>query len=111
MAFVAEDKVFDAQEIRVNTEVISTIAVSAGLTVKTVFVCNDHNQQGTFTVWGSPLADHSKEAQIGNSFNIAANTVDFESFDTYFPYVRVKVTYSTAPTTGNLSVFLEKVGA
>ena len=109
MAFSGEDKVWDAESIRVNTEVPSSTSVSAGLLAKTIFVCNDHNQQGTFQVYGSVFADFNKDVQVGNSFNIAANTTNYETISDYFPYVRLKVTYATAPTTGDLSVFIEKV--
>ena len=111
MSFVKEHLVWEAEEIRVDTEELSEISVSAGLMTKTVFVCNDHNQQGAFSVWGSPFNDHSKEVQIGETFNVSANNTGAATFDAYFPYVRAKVTYATAPTTGDLTVFIEKLGS
>jgi hypothetical protein len=109
MAFAQEDKIWDAEEIRVTTEQLSSSVISQGLLAKTIFVCNDHNQQGTFKVFGSVFSDFSKEIQVGSSFDVSANTVSYQTMADYFPYIRLKVTYSTAPTTGDLTVIVEKV--
>ena len=103
---INHETVFDAEEIRdVNTH-ISTKVFNGNAVIKSFIIENDHNQIATFQCKGSAHADFAHPFQIGDAFDISANTDILCTCDNYIPYWWIEVTYDTAPTTGDLSVHI-----
>lgn len=79
---------------------------------------NTHNQAATVTVEGSFDADFEEPFTIGNTsldnpFTLAAGssaspTREYQVLGNPVPYIRIKVQFSTAPTSGELTVIVFK---
>lgn len=104
-----QDKVFDALEIRNTSDHLSSVSTAVGFVPKTLIVENDLDQTVTFQLEGSSLEAFTKVIDVGSTFTVAATTNDYQTLSDYFPYLRVKATCATAPTTGSLTCYLEKI--
>jgi len=101
-----EDQVFIAEAIRDTANHDSTESESGPKTAKTIFIENGLNQTVTFQLQGGR---NSTWIDVNDSFNIGANINDFRTVTNYFPKFRLKAICATAPTTGNLNVWIIRV--
>jgi len=106
MAKVNSEKTFDALEIRNTSAHNGSIIDNYDFQLKTIIIENHLNQQVTLQCQGSGHADFSNSFNIGSSFNVATDTDTYQTCDSYFPYMRLVAQCATAPTTGDLTVFL-----
>lgn len=102
------DKVFDAEAIRDTNLKTSTTADSQAFILKTIIIENKLDQDVTLQLCASANADFSNSFNVGSSFVVSANTNSYQTTESYFPYMKVTAQCSTAPTTGDLTVFLFK---
>jgi hypothetical protein len=105
---MAESAVFNALAIRDTSPHNGVSAQNLGYRVKTIIVNNGLNQAVTFQCQGS--RDGTNWINIGTTWDVAATTLTYQTCDTYFPYMRAVATCAVSPTTGTLSLWLEKVG-
>lgn len=105
---VQETEIFAALAIRDTSEHISSVSENIGYRVKTIIIKNELNQTVTLQCQGS--RDSSDWFNITDSFNVSSATTIHQSCETYFPYLRALATCPTAPTTGGLSMWIEKMG-
>lgn len=110
MARVNSEKTFDATEIRNTSANNGTVVAQYDFQLKTIIVENHLNQTVTLQCQGSAHSDFSSAFNIGSSFDVTANTDTYQTCDSYFPYMRLVATCSTAPTTGDLTVYLIQYG-
>jgi hypothetical protein len=106
-----ENPVFEAEEIRDTSVHNSSVSDSRGLAIKTIIIENHLNQTVTLQCQASAHLDFSNSFNVGNSFDVNADTDTYQTCESYFPYFRLTAICSTAPTSGNLTVLLEKKGA
>jgi hypothetical protein len=109
MATFDKDHVVDSNAIRDTNTHNSNVADIGEFTAETVVVYNGLNQQVTIQLQGS--LDETTWIDVGNAFNVPATTNDYETVTDYFPCYRCTATCSTAPTTGDLDVWILKAGA
>lgn len=105
---VSEAVLFNAVAIRDTAAHNSTASTNTGYRVKTIIVSNGLNQIVSMQCQGS--RDGTNWINIGSSWDVAAGANIYQSCDTYFPYMRAVATCAVAPSTGTLSMWLEKVG-
>jgi hypothetical protein len=105
-----EQLAFDAEAIRDTSDHWSILLDNRGYRLKTIIIENGLNQQATFECWASRNSDFSNSFIVGSSWNVAASTDTYETSDSYFPYMKIKATCATAPTTGSLTVVCEAIG-
>lgn len=108
---LGEDKVFDDEAIRDTNVHNSSISDNRGFIPKTIIIENGLDQDVSITVCGSRYSDFTVELQAGSAIDVTTDTEDYATLSDYFPYMRVKAQCSTAPTSGNLNVWLERVRA
>lgn len=104
-----ESVVFDAVAIRDTAVYTSAVIDAEGYQNKTLVVENTLNQELTLTCEGSARADFSVYFTIA-SFPHSANTIGFQTCASYIPFWRMKAQAAVAPTTGSLTIFLERLG-
>lgn len=106
MALTDKDKLFDGEAIRDTSEHDSVGADAGEFTAETIVVHNGLNQQVTFQLQGS--IDGTTWIDVGNTFNVTANTDDYETVTDYFCCYRTQAQCGTSPTSGVLDVWLLK---
>jgi len=111
MALTGTEKVFDAEEIRDTSTHNGNIVHLGEFRLKTIIIENGLDQQTTFQCQASAHADFSNSFNVGSSFNLSALTDSYQTCDSYFPYMRLTATCSTAPTSGSLTVHFVEYGA
>jgi hypothetical protein len=109
MAVTDKDKVFDAEAIRVNTTVNSAVADTGEFQAETIVVYNDLNENVDIQLQGS--LDETNWIDIGNAFTVNTTAKDYDTVTDYFPCYRVTAKCATAPTSGDLDVWILKAGA
>ncbi len=109
MATTDKDQVFTNEAIRDTANHNSVKSDTAEFTAQTIVIHNGLDQQVTLKLQGS--VDDTNWIDIGNSFNVAATTNDYDTVTDYFPCYRVQASCTTAPTTGNLNAWILKTGA
>ncbi len=102
------DKVIDGEAIRDTNDVLSSVSDHRVFAPKTIAICNKLNQSVDFQLQGSFESAFTEVFDIGAVFNVAANTNDWQNADVYFPYLRLKATATTSPTTGDLTAYFLK---
>ena len=110
MAREYEVMAFEGEEIRGTTQVTSSLIDNRGFQLKTIIIENGLNQIVTFECWGSRHSDFSHSFIIGSSWDVSASTDSYQTCTSYFPYMKMKATCSTAPTNGSLTVAFEEIG-
>ncbi len=100
-----EDQVFAALAIRDTSNHDSSESMSGEFLAKTIFVENGLNQTVTLQLQG---ARNSVWINIGSSFDATSTTNVYQTVDTYFPKYRLRAICGTAPTTGDLDVWIIK---
>jgi hypothetical protein len=108
MSQIREDKAFDAEAIRNTSLYTSPIIDNVGFAIKTLIIENGLNQDVTFTCEGSARSDFSQYFTIA-SFPHTATTVGYQTCDSYIPYWRLKAQCASAPSSGTLTVFIERI--
>jgi len=101
-----KDKIFDGESIRDTADHNSTVSVTGEFTAETIVVKNGLNQQVTFQLQGS--VDETTWFDIGNTFNIAASTNDYQTLTDYFCCYRLVASCGTSPTSGVLDAWILK---
>ena len=102
-----EDTMFDGEAIR-DTDAHNSATVPAHeLPIKTLIINNGLNQTATCQVQAS--RDATNWFNVGSAFDVT-NGWTYQTCDTFFPYGRMVVQCSVAPTTGTFSAWCEKVG-
>lgn len=109
MAVSDQDQVFTDEAIRVDTTVNSSSAMTGEFNAETIVVYNDLDINVDIQLQGS--IDNSTWLDIGNAFTVNTSTKDYDTVTDYFPYYRVTAKCSTAPTSGDLNVWILKAGA
>lgn len=109
--FIGEDKIVDAVAVRDTSDRFSAVSDNRGAVPKTVIVHNELNQSVAVQLQGDREATFSNVINIGSPFTINATSDDYVTMSDYFPYLRVKYTCSVAPTTGAVTIYMEKVRA
>ena len=110
MANFDKEEIFSAEAITDTAAHYSVVSDNRATPTETIAVKNDHDEEGTFQFEGSNDVAFDDVWKIGSSFTVPANTKSSEDTTKYFPWVRLKVTYATAPSTGTLTAHLFKVG-
>jgi len=105
-----EDRIFVALEIRDTDTHDSHPSDCRAFKVKTIIVHNGLNEDVTIQVQGDRERGFSHPLDLGASFTVTAGTDDYQTLTDYWPYLRAQATCSTAPTSGSLDVWVEKVG-
>lgn len=109
MAVVDKDQVFEAEEIRVNTTVNSSVSDTGEFQAETIVIYNDLDEAVSIQLQGA--LDLTNWIDMGDSFTVATGVKDYDTVTDYFPYYRVTTKCTTAPTTGDLNVWILKSGA
>jgi len=104
MAQVIETLVFDAEEIRSTSKVMSSTSDNEYFMIKTLIIENSHNQSFTAQCWGSRHSDMSNKFLIGGEWGIPADTNMYQTCDSFIPYWAIEVWAGTAPTSGNITI-------
>jgi len=109
MSIASEDKIIDALAIRDTSNHNSSASEERGFIPKTVVVWNHLNQTLTCQVQGDIEDGFSNPIDVGDPFDITANTDDYETLTDYFPFMRVVTSCAIAPTSGDLTIYIAKV--
>jgi len=104
-----EDEVITALAIRDTTAHISSVSDNRGAIPKTIVIYNDTDENFTIQLQGDRDSAFDMAMNIGSSFVVVAGTHDYATITDYLPYLRVSVIAGTAPTTGDLSVYILRV--
>jgi len=102
------NKIFDTEAIRDTSLKTSTVEDSRSFSAETIAVVNGLNESVTCQLQGAATSSFTDVFDIGNSFNIAASTNDFETVTAKFMFYRLTAICGTAPTTGDLTVYIIK---
>ena len=109
MATVDKDKIFSAEAIRDTAVHNSVLAITAEFNAETIVVYNDLNETVAIQLQGS--LDETNWIDISDPFNVASNIKDYATVTDYFPFYRVTAKCTTAPTTGDINVWILKASA
>lgn len=105
---VEETAIFNALAIRDTNSHTSDVSINIGYRVKTLIITNGLNQTVTKQCQGS--RDNSTWFNIGDPFTVSSGATIYQTCETYFPYLRATASCSVSPTTGALSMWVEKMG-
>jgi hypothetical protein len=109
MAKVNTEKTFDAEAIRDTSVHNGAGFYLYDFQLKTIIYHNHLDQQVTLQVQASATGS-SDWFNVGNSFNVSSSSDGYQTIDAYFPYIRVTAQCGTAPTSGDLTVYLIQYG-
>ena len=102
-----QDQVFTAEAIRDTSSKTSDESATGEFTAETIIIENGLDQQVTLQLQGCRQGG-STWFNVGSSFNVPASTDDYETVTDYFPCYRLTAICSTAPTSGDLDVWIIK---
>lgn len=105
-----EEQIFTDKEIRDTNAHNSKTSFCERWARKTILVKNGLNQAVSIQTQGARDSNFTNVYPVGTALSVAAGANDYLTCADYFPYLRVAATCSTAPTTGNLNVWVEKLG-
>lgn len=75
----------------------------------TLYVINSLDQDVTVQVKGNRIEDTDNVADVGNSFTVSSGSADYQSLvpsqSGITPYVYVELSCSTAPSSGDVTVY------
>jgi hypothetical protein len=106
---IGETQIFTNEAIRDTAAHNSSTGQNSGFRVKTIIVQNTLNQDVSIQCQGS--RDGSTWFNVGTTWPVTASTTTYQTCETYFPYLRAVATCAVAPTTGNLNLWLERMGS
>ena len=104
-----ESNILNALAIRDTVSHTSSSSAGLGYLVKTVVYSNLLNQDVVIQLQAS--RDDSTYFNVGASWTATAGTTGWQSTDDYFPFMRCTAICSVSPSSGTLSVWLEKMGS
>lgn len=102
-----QDQIFTAEAIRDTSDHTSAVSHTGEFTAETILIENGLNQQITLQLQGCRQGG-STWFDIGDPFNVAASTDDYETVTDYFPCYRIITSCATAPTAGDLDIWIIK---
>ncbi len=103
---VLSEKTFDELEIRDTADHNGITVFNGSFVVKTIIIENGLNQAVTFQCQASMHADFSNNFDVGGEWDIAANTNSYQTCESYFPYWRLVASCSSAPSSGDVTVYV-----
>lgn len=109
MSVFVEDQMFNALAIRDTNNHNSAVFDLRHFTPKTLIVENGLNQQVDLQLEGGREVTLAAKFNVGSVINVAATTNDYATLSDAIPFVRLVASCATAPTTGTLTVYMEKV--
>jgi len=107
--FIGEDEIIHELVLRDTDDHISNVSDNRGAIPKTVVIYNETDQDITVQLQGDRDSDFDVAMDMGNPFVIDAGTHDYATISDYLPYLRVKITASTAPTSGTVDAYIMRV--
>ena len=110
MAQVNQDNTIESLEIRDTNAHNGTIIDLHDFQLKTIIIENSLDEDVSLQCQACAEADFVKSFNVGPAFLVTAGTNTYQTCDSFFPYMRMAVTCSTAPTTGDLTVHLVQYG-
>lgn len=110
MSIRESHKIIDALAIRDTSNHNSTVSDSVNYQAKTILIISTLDEDVTLQLQASCDLAFTDVIDVGSTFTATKLVNGYESVDTYFPYFRVTAICATAPTTGVLTIVLEKVG-
>jgi hypothetical protein len=102
------DQVFNAEAIRDTANHDSDVSDNSIFDPRTIFVKNGLNQTVTIQLQGSRNRPFTDFVDIGSSFDVAATTNGYGTISDYFPFIRIRASCATSPTTGTLDIWILK---
>jgi len=109
MSLEYEQLAFENESIRDTSDHWSILLDNRGYRYKTIIVENSLNQNIIIECWASRNADFSNSFQVGDDWPVNSSTNTFQICDNYFPYMKLKVTCSIAPNSGNLTIAVASI--
>ena len=107
-----EEQVMTDLEIRDTDDHYSSVTDNRGYIPKTIYIENTLDQDIQVCVGGSRYSDFSSGVPTcGGEQTITAGETDYLTITDYFPYMKIKVSCTTAPTSGDVSVWVLRVKA
>ena len=110
MAYVNQEKAYDALAIRDTSDHTSTTISNYNFQLKTIIVENGLDKQVTIQCKASAYSDFSNSFNVGSPFDASANTNMYQTCDAYFPYMRLVASCDSSPSSGDLTVHFEQYG-
>lgn len=110
MGKVNSETAFNALAIRDTSAHNGAVIPLFDFQLKTIIVENGLDQQVTLQVQASAHADFSSYFNVGSSFNIASSTNDYQTADSFFPYMRVVAQCASSPSSGSLTIHFVEYG-
>ena len=110
MGKVNKETLFNVVEIRDTSSHTGVMQNLHDFQLKTIIIENNHNQAVTLQCRASAHDDFSASFDVGPSFEVPANTVTYQTCDSFFPFMNLVASYATAPTSGNLTVHFVEYG-
>jgi len=108
--YLGEDQVMTDLEIRDTDDHLSSITDNRGYVPKTILVENTLDVDLKLCIGGSRYDDFTVGiAACGGEQTINAGENAYFTISDYFPYMMVRVHCDTAPTSGDVNVFFERV--
>jgi hypothetical protein len=103
-----EGVAMNSLEIRDTNSVNSSVVENIYYQTKTIIIHNSLNQTVTLQCQASRDGENNW-FNVGTPFDVTANTNTYQTCDSYFPYMRFQAQCSNAPTSGNLSLYFERI--
>jgi len=110
MGIHGQDTVFSSEAIRDTADHFSTVANITGQVPKSILIVNGLDKVCKIETEGSDTSGFTNIWAIGTPNSVPATTNDYVTIDDYFPFMRVKASCTVAPTSGSLTVHIEKLG-
>ena len=101
-----KDLVFEDLEIRDQNDHNSDVSAMGEYNAETLIGLNSLDQEVALQLQGS--IDKTIWLDVGQVFNVAATTNEYETVSDYFPFYRIVASCASTPTTGNLNVWVVK---
>lgn len=104
-----ETAVFSGLAIRTSGLFISAVSPNQGCIVKTVIIENMLNQTVRVQCQGARTSGFERLFTVGSEWTVPASSTTYQTCESYIPYWRVTAKCDTAPTSGDLGVFMYRV--
>jgi hypothetical protein len=101
-----KDLIIENLAIRDTADHNSDVSDMGEFNAETLIVLNGLNQSVDVQLQGS--IDATTWLDVGNPFSVGITTNDYATVTDYFPCYRVVASCETAPTTGNLDIWIVK---
>ncbi|MBW1672065.1 MAG: hypothetical protein JRJ45_00215 [Deltaproteobacteria bacterium] len=108
---VLSEKTFDELEIRDTSDHTGATVFNGSFVVKTIIIENKLDQAVTFQCQASMHPDFSNNFDVGAEWDVPANTNDYQTCESYFPYWRLIASCASSPSSGDVTVHVLGVSA